>query len=372
MAVANENLIHPNRMEAPCNSVEQLAGLFAPDADVRTQAIAEIVREGKKTVPCLMQIVQRPLGYALDCWPEWEQMLPTESILTRCKFAQGAALQAMSRIGRPAVGELTRLLQTAEPNLRKHAADALRHMDAPEAIDALRHALEDELKFRKQARRKWNLKRAFGSVGTAFIVSLLMPIFRSYPPYMLAAVPCSGLAAWLLLGFTDRGAGLRKTAVAALAETGDKRHIGLLTNCLNDPNPLVRQSVSDALTQLLPQVRIQDKRYILRRERTVLLRALDGDNPDLAVAVLQAMRHIGDEQILRQLAYVIDSPVHHAVVREAAHECLPLVKQRVREAQEAQVLLRSASNQKEGAACLLRPLREQTTFEHEEQLLLPR
>ena len=372
MAFDNENLTGANRMEKPANSAEQWAGLFAPDAEERQQAIATVAREGEKAIPCLTQIVQRPLGYALDCWPEWEQMLPAEAILTRCMFGRRAALEAMVCIGRPAIGELTRLLHTAEPNLREYAADALRQINAPEAIDALSDSLQQELVSDRQARRKWNRNRALGSVAAAFLVSLLMPVYSGYPPYILCAVPVSALMAWLLLRFKDRGAGLRHTAIAALTESGDKRHIGVLTNCLNDPNHVVRQSVSDALTQMLPQVRITDKDTISQTERMALLRTVDGDNPGLAVAVLAAMRHIGDEQILRQVAYVIDSPVHHNAVREAAHECLPHVKLRAREAQEAQVLLRCASKQREGETCLLRPLREQPAIEHEEQLLRPR
>ncbi len=359
-------------MKLSCNSAELWAGLFASDAEERQQAIAAVAREAEKAIPCLMQIVQRPLGYALDCWPEWEQMLPAGAILTRCMFGRKAALEAMICIGRPAIGELTRLLHTAEPNLREYAADALRKMDAPEAIDALSDSLQQELVSHRQARRKWNRNRAMGSIGVALAVFFLSPIYSGYPRYEFFYAPVCGLVVWLLLGFKDRGAGLRHTAIAALTENGDKRHIGILTNCLNDPNHVVRQSVSDALTQLLPQVRITDKAAISHTERMALLRTVDGDNPDLAVAVLAAMRHIGNEQILRQVAYVIDSPVHHNAVREAAHECLPHVKLRAREAQEAQVLLRCASKQKEGETCLLRPLREQPALDHEEQLLLPR
>lgn len=353
------------------NSAEQWAGLFAPDAEVREGAIAAIAQEGEKAVPCLAQIVQRPLAYALDCWPEWQDMLPAQAILARSLFGRRAALQAMICIGRPAFCELTRLLHNPEPNLREYAADALRQMDAPEAIDALRTSLAQELANHRQGRRKWNQKRMLVSVGAMLLILLLTPVYSSLPLYGYFFAPVCGLIAWLLSRFTDRGAGVRRTAVAALAETGDKRHIGLLTNCLNDPNHEVRHSVSNALTQLLPEVRIQDKADISRAERTALLRTLDGDNPALAVAVLTAMQHIGDEQILRQVAFVIDSPVHHDAVREAAHECLPHVKLRIKEAQESQVLLRSASGQKEGAACLLRPLREQPASDHEEQLLRP-
>ncbi len=371
MPVDAENLNFVNRMETSGNSVEHLAGLFAPDAELRAIAIVAVAQEGEKAVPYLAQVVLRPLGYALDCWPEWQQMLPARAILARCAFAQQSALEAMSRIGSPAVGELAKLLENQDPRLRELAADALRQMDAPKAIAALRKSLKQELELQKRTRRKWNIRRGAGSLGVALLFLLLARIGGVLPLIAYSFAPLCGVITWLLLTFTDRGAGLRRTAIEALAETGDKRHIGILTDCLNDPNREVRQSVSDALTQLLPQVRIQDKERITREEQAALLRALDGDNPDLAVAVLAAMQQIGDERVLRRVAYVIDSPVHHDSVREAAHECLPHVKLRVKEAQDSQILLRSASNQKEGVFHLLRPTCEQTECDHEEQLLRP-
>ena len=66
-----------------------------------------------------------------------------------------------------------------------------------------------------------------------------------------------------------------------------------------------------------------------------LLRALDGDDPDLAIAILAAIQQIGDTRALRRVAFLIDSPVHYESVRNAAWECLPQVKLRLQEAQEA-------------------------------------
>ena len=78
-------------METSCNSVERLTGLFTPDAEMRERAIAAIAQEGEKAVSCLAQIAQRPLGYALGYWPEWEQMLPAGAILGAVQVGGGGA-----------------------------------------------------------------------------------------------------------------------------------------------------------------------------------------------------------------------------------------------------------------------------------------
>ena len=282
----------------PC--VEEIAAdLFSCDAAVRESAMAHLAAIGSPAAPVLGALVLRPLNFALDRWPEWQDMLPARAILGRCQIGRQAAIQALAQIGRPAVPHLARLLHSGDGELRQEAADALARMNAREAVEALRQQLYAE---RAQSRRRWqwwNVKRL---------------------------------------------AGLRRAAVAAMSCAKNTRYVGALASCLDDPDPHVRRNAAQSLRRVLPQIRAQDRKHLSANEMNALLRALDSDDPDLAVAVLTAFQQIGDRRALRRVAYLIDSPVHHESVRNAAWECLPQVKQRLLEAQEAQALLRPAHN----------------------------
>ena len=299
--------------ESPCIQ-EVAADLFSSEAAIRESAIARLAVMGSPAALVLSALVLRPLNFALERWPEWQDMLPARAILGRCRTGRQAAMQALAQIGRPAVPHLAHLLQSNDAELRQEAADALARINAPEAVEALRQMLYAE---RAQTRRRWqwwNMKRLVG---------------------------------------------LRRAAVAAMSRAKNTRYVGALASCLDDPDPHVRRSAAQSLRHILPHMQARDRNHLSPNEMNALLRALDGDDPDLAVAVLTAFQQIGDKRALRRVAFLIDSPVHYESVRNAAWECLPQVKLRLQEAQEAEALLRPAHDvENTHSEDLLRPVRD--------------
>jgi HEAT repeat protein len=340
----------------PCLQ-ESAANLFSYEEITRETAIARLAAMGAPAVAILSALVLRPLGFALDRWPEWPDMLPTNAIMGRCKIGRAAAMQALTAIGSPAIGELSRLLQSHDAELRQCAANALAHIDSPKAVDALRQLLYQE---RVQSRRRrlwWNVKRIIGGTTAAIVVWMLMRLLPHFSETQRLFCPLvGGMLIWVVMGFVeDNTVGLRLTAVDAISRARNKRCVGALASCLSDADVSVRKDARRALLHLLPQMRARDREYLSSEEMNILLRALDGDDPDLAIAILAAMQQIGDARVLRRVAFLIDSPVHYESVRNAAWECLPQVKLRLQEAQEAQGLLRPAQAETGVAADLLRP-----------------
>lgn len=322
---------------------EVVADLFSSDASLREAAVPRLANVGATLIPLLASLVLRPLSFALGRWPEWQQMLPANAILTRCDGARLAALQALVRIGEPSIPELIRLLRTPELELRVLAAEALLQLGNLEAQEAISELLAEERGHLSRDRMRWLVDMQVG--GGALLLMLIGGLIWWHPEAVLilsALIPIC-LIGWLRIPFPDQRWYLRFIAIKSfksLASVGDTRLVGTLAMGLGDPHPLVRAEAAAGLIALLPCVEAQDREYLGAIEMRLLLRALDGDNPTLAVAVLRALQKIGDERALRRVAFLIDSPVHFPPVRAAAETCLPHFKLRIREGRLAQSLLR--------------------------------
>ncbi len=342
---ANMNIVEPISENSVISGglhpvTEIVADLFSPDANLREAAVPRLANVGASLIPLLASLVLRPLSFALGRWPEWQQMLPANAILTRCDGARHAALQALVRIGEPSVPELIRLLQTSELELRVLAADALVQLGTPAAQEAISELLAEETGQLSRDRVRWLVDMQVG--GSALLLMLIGGLIWWHPEAALilsALIPIC-LIGWLRIPFPDQRWYLRFIALKSLATVGDTGLVGTLAMGLGDPHPLVRAEAATGLIAVLPFVDADDREYLGAVEMRLLLGALDGDNPALAVAILRALQKIGDERALRRVAFLIDSPVHFPPVRAAAENCLPHFKLRIREGQLAQSLLR--------------------------------
>ena len=321
----------------------EVARLFARETTEREAGMVELTALGSPVIPALIAVAVRPLGYALTEWPEWQQMLPPKAIMARCDSARRAALTVLEKMGRPAVRDLSPLLQSDDAELRGLAAEALAHIQDPEAVAVLGTLLSREISQARQFQFRWLTD--FRVSGSLCILLTGISLGCLFPQAIVAIIAGVGLflCSILLNGKANTALPVRKSAVCALAKSRDPRYIGTLAACLSDPDPCVRQFAVCGLTQILPLARVQHREYIEADAMAVLLRALDGENTELAIAVLNAMQQLGDMRALHHVAFLIDSPVHFASVRRAAETCLPYVKMRIKEAHLAQQLLRPAT-----------------------------
>lgn len=337
---SREMLLLGARMASGEESVDPIADLFSPDVERREAAIPRLIDYGIASIPLLCTLVLRPLGFALGRWPEWQQMLPANAIMNRCDVARQAAMRALIGIGEPSLPQLIPMLQASELQIRVLAAEALAQMDNPVATEALETLLRDERQILQGRRMRWLLHMRFAGSAILALAGAGAIAWNPGLLWWIVLLYLGILPFWLQIPCPDSRWYLRLLALRALGRSNATRLLGALAAGLADPSADVRSAAVQGLKVLLPQVRASDREHIGRREMRLLVDALDGDDPDLAVAILGALQQIGDERILRRIAFLIDSPLHFAPVRVAAQRCLPHVKRRILASQEAQSLLR--------------------------------
>jgi len=157
---------------------------------------------------------------------------------------------------------------------------------------------------------------------------------------------------------------MRQTVVKTLIDDDPSHVIGPLSYCLSDKDPDVRKSLSPALKAHLPRVQATDRAQFTPEVMDALVKALDGKDRDLTLAILKALEQIGDGRALEAVERLA-SKSKDARVRQAAEECLPALRESAEIARQSAILLRPAEAPAD--ATLLRPAGK---GEAEEALLL--
>jgi HEAT repeat protein len=322
------------------------AHLDSSRAAVRDEAVQELIAIGAPAVKPMIIALQSPSS-----------------------FVRAGAARALQGIGEPAVEALAVELQHTDAKTREAAAAALAGFQSERAVMALRDWLSQEIAASRRRRYWWSFKRAL------FILGLLYLCFSQvsshsdwfFQPFFMVLI--------IMGGFVDSSAYLRRSTVRALGATTDARLIGALAACLSDTDRTVRNAATAALKKLLPQVKAGDKQHIAPAEMDALIRELNGSDAPLTIAILRAFEQIGDERALPEVEWLamgnadLDSDVP-AEVRRAAQECLPFLRLRAEQAEQARTLLR-ASTPTDAAApdMLLRPAPARADETPPEQLL---
>jgi HEAT repeat protein len=145
-----------------------------------------------------------------------------------------------------------------------------------------------------------------------------------------------------------------------------------------------------ALIKLLPRVTEADTGCITPTQRAKLYRILNTNVEDpfrkdirvmfrpatdmavgIRVSIVQALEVIGDDQALTIVTRLADSNARTAgekLIREAALECLPLLKSRLEEQRTSATLLRASDSGSDHKNTLVRG--HTGNFEHDERELL--
>ena len=155
---------------------------------------------------------------------------------------------------------------------------------------------------------------------------------------------------------------------AQIAREGGATAVGPLLEMRRDNlTPANGRAIDAALALCLPQMRTQDAGQLDAAQHRLLLSFLRippiGERPDAAqtdfrVAALQALAQIGeasDLPLVEGLAGMDAKTKDLARIRDAAQECLPLLKIRLGLIADAKTLLRASMPEKETSAILLRP-----------------
>jgi hypothetical protein len=138
-------------------------------------------------------------------------------------------------------------------------------------------------------------------------------------------------------------------------------HALAMAPCLRDEASEMRRTAEDSLTRHLPTVQPEDIAWITEEQVRSLLAAVDPRRPDLTVAILNAVRHVGDRRAIAAVTGLFgriaqtDHPDEIAV-RDAAYSCLVHLRERAAQTKVAASLLRGSQRPaSESATILLRP-----------------
>ena len=170
------------------------------------------------------------------------------------------------------------------------------------------------------------------------------------------------LAATLNGGRSQRGA---TTAVNALKESVDIRSVGILVDALTFDDPGAKNSVRDALTEMLPLLKPEDSALLNSAQRAKLCAILGRRVENvlykdvaaifqparqkevlLRVAILEAFANVGAELELPQVVRLCEGEARTAgerAIQDAARSCLPELQERIANLRAPNVLLRASA-----------------------------
>ena len=137
----------------------------------------------------------------------------------------------------------------------------------------------------------------------------------------------------------------RTARFAQLAQRDDVRVVGPLAEALRSWDGEAQQIAEEALIRLLPRLRPIHDILLTPDQRKNLHRALRGKNELLAIAVLKALRYIGDSESLICVTRIVYERSRSGVdsrLQDAAIACLPDLRDRVEDQKAVSTLLRAS------------------------------
>lgn len=166
---------------------------------------------------------------------------------------QRGAVEALARIGEPAVEALVEALRDEDRFVRCHAADALRRIGDARSVQPLVQALKDEYEI-----VRLYAMEGLGRVGDAAAVEPLIRVlndeFREVPYESLRKHVVEALAGVgepavepLIEALKDEDVRVREAVAEALGGIGDERAADPLVHALEDGHWSVRRRAADAL-----------------------------------------------------------------------------------------------------------------------------
>lgn len=215
------------------------------------------------------------------------------------------------------------------------------------------------------------LQQYLGSAITYLaVVAIFTAIFSfyvSFPYNLFLGLACghiAGLLAWLRQNKQAENAMTRFQGVQAVGPLAEALHF--------DWNPSVQETAANSLIHLLPRLQATDAHLLNEHQRKCLYRALErSENAALILAILQALKQIGDHKALSQVEKLVagkGKASGNEQVKEAAEVCLSFLKERMRQEVNKQTLLRSADTSEVSTDTLLRPARGESEIDPQQLL----
>ncbi len=248
-----------------------------------------------------------------------------------------------------------------------HRADLLSaNTEADENFEELLAYLQTESqRVRKQTKA---IKYGVGVVGGLATISILTAGLLKGNWDFTTLICMSGLLGGVAMASTDQ----MKSAARKLSRYNDVRAVGVLVEALEwtDSKDVVKLA-EGKLLELLPQMQASDASLLHTEQRAILnCKLLTADN-DFVKVILKAYEQIGDSAAMPFVEKLARGEGKSGSITEvvtAAKECLPFLVQRAKQQEQAQTLLRAASENTTAPETLLRPAN--ATLETQPETLL--
>lgn len=249
-----------------------------------------------------------------------------------------------------------------------YAGTSGRTRSSDDFVERLTAELEEEIR----EYRRWRFRKHIrGLVRLALLLLLLnAALARQWGGFV-----------WFLIFFGgtevhDRRASRRRRVAGLLARTRDPRAVDVLARAHSSGDPATQTVAAEALKEMLPSLKASDARHISPEGLQALCKLLNMQkvhDPELILAVLEALKQVGTPQCIPAVQRVITTPYSTRLVirvteslgfyqlgatvrriQDAALECLAVLQERERLERDRTTLLRPAERP-DDSETLLRP-----------------
>lgn len=302
-------------------AVQPLIGCLTGHSGAADSAARALARLGEPGIQALLECVKHQdymaLKAAAEALGDLGDPRAVQPLIDRAGSAYSGAhdsvVQALGKLGRPALQELLRRLKQDESGVCPDAVVALGCIGDPRALEPLLGLLRSDNDL-----MRWGAAEALGKLGDA----------RAVEP--------------LLRRLGDEHPGVRGAAAEALGNLGDARALAPLLGCLRDRSGHARQEAADALVELnwSPANDGQRAHYLLAKECwnalvslgepavQPLIGSLNANEKDVRQEAAEALGKLGDARAIEPLTRCLKDEA--VWVRHAARLALDELRKRPR------------------------------------------
>ena len=311
--------------------------LFDQDVIVRQQSARALVSFGKEAVPRLLRLLENRR--------EWT--VPQMRLL----------LGVLNEIGDPRSGPaLARVLLGIQPNdstrwfrqtFLAPGSFTVLAMWAISFLSLMRVVLTGDIAF--------SIEVLFGCLAGGLVIGVLCGLMLFLPIFFMFLSPLGNMWA------NNERAALAQSAAEALIRLKDKRSLPSVIEAAYKGRRKAQNSARRVLCRLLPLLSEGDAELLPSSSLQLLLdsispmrQALAPQSPDLMVAIVQSLRHVGPGSAfdaVQKLEQRSDAPP----VRDACREVLPVLQARREQERASGSLLRASAQPATPENELLRP-----------------
>ncbi|MFQ5645314.1 MAG: HEAT repeat domain-containing protein [bacterium] len=244
---------------------KHIEALYLPDAKDRVFAIKALTILGKRSepaVPFLIGIlsdndwfVRKEAAWILGRLEDPRAIEPLIRLLNeKNRYVTGEAVEALTKIGRPAVTPLLAALKYKNVDIRKNVVTVLGNIGDHQAIDPLIHLLDDhDLGVHRQIASSL---QKFGGVAEKRLINDLKHgeiHARENAAWALGKIGSEEAEKPLIAALTGKSAWLRENAAGSLGEIGTQQAVRPLIKALSDHETVVATKAAEALKTITGQ-----------------------------------------------------------------------------------------------------------------------